>query len=190
MWIYCGLGNPGKEYEDTRHNFGFLVVSQFAKRHKLNFRLEPSLESEIAQYDNLAILVKPQTFMNLSGRAVKKILQKYNESLSNLLVIYDDLNLPLGKIKLLPKGGAGGHKGVLSIIEALQSKDFPRLKLGIGRPEKDSSRDYVLSPFSEMEGPVVQKVIEVALQTLESILQIGLLKTMTLINTKRDDGLG
>ncbi|MFN3407107.1 MAG: aminoacyl-tRNA hydrolase [Caldimicrobium sp.] len=190
MWIFCGLGNPGKEYEYTRHNFGFLVVSHFAKKHKLHFRLEPILESEITQYKNLAILVKPQTYMNLSGRAVKKILQKYNESPSNLLVIYDDLDLPLGKIKLLPKGGAGGHKGVQSIIEALQSKDFPRLKLGIGRPENGSSRDYVLSPFSEREWSLVQKVIDEALQTLESILHIGLFKTMTIVNTEKDNGLG
>ncbi|MFN3567978.1 MAG: aminoacyl-tRNA hydrolase [Caldimicrobium sp.] len=188
MWIFCGLGNPGKEYETTRHNFGFLVVSHFARKHKLKFRLEPTLESEIALYNTLAVIVKPQTYMNLSGRAVKKILQNYNENPSNLLVIYDDLDLPLGKIKLLPKGGAGGHKGVQSIIEALQSKDFPRLKLGIGRPEKGSSRDYVLSPFSESEWSLVQKVIEEAVETLNSILQIGFLKTMTIVNTKKNDG--
>ncbi|MFN3504962.1 MAG: aminoacyl-tRNA hydrolase [Caldimicrobium sp.] len=186
MWIFCGLGNPGKEYENTRHNFGFLVVSHFAKMHKINFSLDPALESEIAKYGNVAILAKPQTFMNLSGRAVKKILQKYNEIPSNLLVIYDDLDLPLGKIKLSPKGGAGGHKGVQSIIESIQSKDFPRLRLGIGKPEKGSPRDYVLSPFSEQEWSLVQKVIEAATYALESILRIGLAKTMTIINTKKD----
>ncbi len=183
MWIYCGLGNPGKEYEKTRHNFGFLVLSHFAKKHNLTFKFDSSLESEIAKYRDKALLVRPLTFMNLSGRAVKKVMQRYGELPQNLLVIYDDLDLPLGKMKLLPKGGAGGHKGVLSIIENLQSSDFPRLKLGIGKPEKGLAKDYVLSTFNEKEWQIVQEILEKASLVLEDILYLGLLKTMTKVNS-------
>lgn len=187
MWIFCGLGNPGKEYEKTRHNFGFLVLSYFAQKHNLSFKLDPSLESEIAKYKDKALLVKPQTFMNLSGRAIKKILQRYSEVPENLLVIYDDLDLPLGKMKLLPKGGAGGHKGVLSIIEALQTQDFPRLKLGIGKPEgKGLTKDYVLSPFSEEEWKIVVEILDQAVLALEDILYLGFMKAMAKVNSKKE----
>lgn len=189
MWIFCGLGNPGREYEKTRHNFGFLVVSHFAKKHSLTFKFDTSLESEIAKFRDKALLVKPQTFMNLSGRAVKKILQKYSEVPENLLVIYDDLDLPLGKIKLLPKGGAGGHRGVLSIIEFLHTKDFPRLKLGIGKPiEKGLRKDYVLSPFSEEEWKLVEEVLDRSVLALEDILSLGFIKAMTKINSSKGEG--
>ncbi len=184
MWIFCGLGNPGEKYQYTRHNFGFLVVSAYAEKHKLSFQMEPALESEIAFFRNKAILLKPMTYMNLSGRAVKKALQKWNISPEKLLVIYDDVDLPLGRIKLLPKGGSGGHKGVQSIIEVLGTEDFPRLKLGIGKPQKGiDTKDYVLSPFTEEEWLVVNKVIEMAITTLDDLIHLGLLKTMTKINS-------
>ncbi|MEZ0344059.1 MAG: aminoacyl-tRNA hydrolase [Caldimicrobium sp.] len=187
MWIFCGLGNPGEKYKNTRHNFGFLVVSAYAEKHKLSFNFEPSLESEITTYRNKALLVKPMTYMNLSGRAVKKILNKFGIPPANLLVIYDDLDLPLGRIKMLPKGGSGGHKGVQSIIEDLGTEDFPRLKLGIGRPEKGQDpKDYVLSPFSEKEWPLVKKIIDIAVSALEDILYLGFIKTMTKINSLKD----
>ncbi len=187
MWIFCGLGNPGEEYRLTRHNFGFLVVSSFAEKHKLSFKFDSSLESEIAPFKDKALLLKPMTYMNLSGRAVKKVLNKYKIPPENLLVIYDDLDLPLGRIKLLPKGGAGGHRGVQSIIEALNTENFPRLKLGIGRPKKGKDpKEYVLSPFLEEEWPTVKKVIELATSTLEEIIFIGLWKTMTKVNSLKD----
>lgn len=187
MWIFCGLGNPGKEYEKTRHNFGFLTLSAFAEKHNLVFHLEPSLESEVAEYRQKALLLKPLTYMNLSGRAVKKALKYYGESPQNLLVIYDDLDLPLGRIKLLPKGGSGGHRGVSSIIEAIGTEDFPRLKLGIGRPERGvNPKDYVLSPFKEEEWPIVQKVLERAVFALKSLLYQGLLRTMTEVNSLKE----
>lgn len=190
MWIFCGLGNPEEKYKYTRHNFGFLVVSAFAEKHNLSFRFEPSLESEITTYRNKALLVKPMTYMNLSGRAVKKILKKFEIPPVNLLVIYDDLDLPLGRIKMLPKGGSGGHKGVQSIIEALETEDFPRLKLGIGRPKEMDPKDYVLSSFSEEEWPLVKKVIEIAITSLEELIYLGLTKTMTKINSLKDLSYG
>ena len=183
MWLFCGLGNPGERYKNTRHNFGFLVIETFAKKHHLNFKFYKDLESEAAYYKDKAILIKPLTYMNLSGRAVKKWILKEGIPLKNLLVIYDDLDLPLGKIKILPKGGAGGHKGMLSIIEALETSDFPRMKLGINKPLSQPIIDYVLSPFSEKENPKVIKVLDLASSALQDILNLGLLKTMTKYNS-------
>jgi PTH1 family peptidyl-tRNA hydrolase len=184
MWLFCGLGNPGEEYKETRHNFGFLVLDAFAERHKLKFKFYKEMESEVAFYKDKAILVKPQTYMNLSGRAVKKWVLKERIPLNNLLVIYDDMDLPLGKLKILPKGGAGGHKGMLSIIECLGSSDFPRMKLGIGKPEDKDVVSYVLSPFNEEEKEKVKKILEVAVAALEDLLYKGLLKTMTIYNSQ------
>ncbi len=183
MWLYCGLGNPGKEYEKTRHNFGFLVLSALAEKHNLSFQYYTKLEGEIAFYKNKALLLKPMTYMNLSGRAVKKTLIEYKIPYENLLVIYDDMDLPLGKIKLLPKGGSGGHKGMLSLINSLETKDFPRLKLGIGKPEKGNPKDYVLSPFTKEEWIVVEEVIQKIIIALEELPSLGLLKTMTKVNS-------
>ncbi|RKX63632.1 MAG: aminoacyl-tRNA hydrolase [Thermodesulfobacteriota bacterium] len=183
MWLFCGLGNPGERYKNTRHNFGFLVIETFAKKHHLNFKFYKDLESEAAYYKDKAILIKPLTYMNLSGRAVKKWVLKEGIPLKNLLVIYDDLDLPLGKIKILPKGGAGGHKGMLSIIEALETSDFPRMKLGINKPLNQPIIDYVLSPFSEEENPKVIKILDLASFALQDILNLGLSKTMTKYNS-------
>jgi PTH1 family peptidyl-tRNA hydrolase len=183
MWLFCGLGNPGERYKDTRHNFGFLVIDNFAKKHGLNFKFYKELESEAAFYKDKAILIKPLTYMNISGRAVKKWITKENIPLTNLLVIYDDLDLPLGKIKILPKGGAGGHKGMLSIIESLGTTEFPRMRLGIGKPSNGSVIDYVLSPFLDEEKAKVIKVLEISSSALEDILNLGLFKTMTKYNS-------
>jgi PTH1 family peptidyl-tRNA hydrolase len=183
MWLFCGLGNPGEKYKDTRHNFGFLVIDNFAKKHGLNFKFYKELESEAAFYKDKAILIKPLTYMNISGRAVKKWITKENIPLTNLLVIYDDLDLPLGKIKILPKGGAGGHKGMLSIIESLGTTEFPRMRLGIGKPSNGSVIDYVLSPFLDEEKPKVIKVLEISSSALEDILNLGFFKTMTKYNS-------
>jgi PTH1 family peptidyl-tRNA hydrolase len=183
MWLFCGLGNPGEKYKNTRHNFGFLVVEAFAKKHRLKFNFYKEMESEAAFYKDKAILIKPLTYMNLSGRAVKKWVEKEKIPLESLLIIYDDLDLPLGKIKILPKGGAGGHKGMLSIIEALGSSNFPRMRLGIGKPVNQSVVDYVLSPFCEEEWQRVEKIIEIASKALDDLLYIGLTKTMTKYNS-------
>jgi PTH1 family peptidyl-tRNA hydrolase len=183
MWLFCGLGNPGERYKDTRHNFGFLVIDNFAKKHGLNFKFYKELESEAAFYKDKAILIKPLTYMNISGRAVKKWITKENIPLTNLLVIYDDLDLSLGKIKILPKGGAGGHKGMLSIIESLGTTEFPRMRLGIGKPSNGSVIDYVLSPFLDEEKPKVIKVLEISSSALEDILNLGFFKTMTKYNS-------
>lgn len=183
MWLFCGLGNPGKEYEKTRHNFGFLVVDTFAKHHNLTFKFYKDLESEATFYKDLAIIVKPLTYMNLSGRSVKKWIERERIPLDKLVVIHDDMDLPLGRMKILPKGGAGGHKGVLSIIENLGTSNFLRMKLGIGRPQDGDTVKFVLSPFSEEERKKVEKILILASQAIDEIIFKGLLKAMTFYNS-------
>jgi len=184
MWVFCGLGNPGKNYERTRHNFGFMVVSAFAEKRRLRFKYDDSYPAEVARLNGTCLLFKPMTYMNLSGVAVKKLFKKEGLKPEELLVIYDDMDLPLGRIKLLPKGGAGGHNGVKSIISELGVNTFPRLKLGIGRPPAGvDPRDFVLSPFTFEEYSIVEKVIELATQALEDLLQEDLLKVMTKYNS-------
>ncbi len=183
MWLFCGLGNPGEKYKNTRHNFGFLILDTFAKKYNLSFNIYKDLESEVALYEDKAILLKPLTYMNFSGKAVKLWIEKENIPLENLLVIYDDVDLPLGKIKILPKGGAGGHKGMLSIIYSLGNSNFPRMRLGIGKPINQEITNYVLSPFSEEEIPKVLKIAKIAVSALEDILNIGLFKSMNKYNS-------
>ncbi|OAG27825.1 aminoacyl-tRNA hydrolase [Thermodesulfatator autotrophicus] len=180
-WLWVGLGNPGPQYRFTRHNFGFLVLEEFARLKGLKFSKGP-YQSLVSAYKD-AFLLMPQTFMNLSGEAVAPLSRKLRIPPERILVIHDDLDLPLGRIKFAPKGGAGGHRGVKSIIEALGTKDFPRLKLGIGRPPQGIAvRDYVLSPFSEEEKPLVRKVLETACEALDYLLEHDLAKTMSLFN--------
>jgi len=180
-WLWVGLGNPGPKYRYTRHNFGFLVLDFFAQKKGLSFAPGP-FQSEICPYKDV-LLVKPQTFMNLSGEAVSPWVRKLYLKPEQVLVIHDDLDLPLGRIKFVPKGGAGGHRGVKSIIDALGTKDFPRLKLGIGRPAPGQEvKDYVLERFSTDEWPTVESILEKTSEALDFLLENGLLKTMSIYN--------
>ncbi len=176
-----GLGNPGPAYQFTRHNFGFLLLEYWAREKGLSFQPAP-FPGEWAFAEEV-VLLRPLTYMNLSGQAVAPCLQELSLSERELLLIYDDLDLPLGRIRFAPKGGSGGHRGVESVIQALGTKDFPRLRLGIGRPsQRMPIRDYVLSPFSEEEWPLVEKVLRWAAAGLDSLLKEGLDKTMSLFN--------
>ena len=177
-----GLGNPGPQYVFTRHNFGFLVLDHFAHLKGFSFREGP-FQSAVAEWEEV-FLLKPLTFMNLSGQAVGPWVERLALPPSRVLVIHDDLDLPLGRLKFAPKGGHGGHRGVRSVMEALGTKEFPRLKLGIGRPPAGVTVvDYVLSPFKEEEWPVVERVIERACEGLDSLRREGLSKTMSLFNS-------
>jgi len=181
QWVWVGLGNPGPAYQFTRHNFGFLLLEYWAQEKGVSFEEGP-FACAVASSSEV-LLVKPLTYMNLSGRCVAPLLKRLQMPPERLLVIHDDLDLPLGRLKFTPKGGAGGHRGVQSIIEALGTNTFPRLKLGIGRPPKGVQvRDYVLSPFSESEWPWVEKVVQQAAQALDHLLLHGLAKTMSLFN--------
>ncbi len=182
--LIVGLGNPGEDYADHRHNVGFMCVDVLAGRHGLAFRRSRhrALVAEGAIGGRQVALAKPLTFMNASGQAVASLMRWYRLPLSQLLVIYDDLDLPLGRLRLRPSGSSGGHRGLQSIIEHLGSSDFPRLRIGIGRDPTMDPAKYVLSPFQPEEMPLVRKVLETAADALEAMLAEGLERAMNRFN--------
>lgn len=163
QFIIVGLGNPGREFRETRHNIGFMLVNRLAERLGVEFtRMESKSLVTKGDYRGFRlILAKPMTYMNLSGQAVSSLVRFYKVTLENLLVIYDDVDLPLGTLRLRPGGGAGGHKGMQSIIQQLGTLDFPRLRLGIGRPTgKKSAASYVLKDFSTDENEFLPVILD------------------------------
>jgi len=148
--LIVGLGNPGRKYADNRHNVGFQCLDRLAEAWGLSFSRQKHkallAQGQIAGLK--VILAKPHTFMNLSGEAMERMARFYKVPPENILVIYDDLDLPVGRIRLRPEGGSGGHKGMQSIIEHLGSNGFPRLRVGIGRPTHGDPVDYVLGDFT------------------------------------------
>ncbi len=185
--LIVGLGNPGPQYAETRHNVGFQFVDYLAGKHGLSFstfRFNAHLAFGKVKGQEV-VLAKPLTFMNLSGQAVKPLLKSLGTSPENLLVVYDDMDLPLGAIRLRPKGGAGGHRGMQSIIDALGRQDFPRLRFGIGRPARGDPVDYVLGEFSEEEKAVMALAFERALDLVEGWIEGGMeeaLRRFSLLN--------
>ena len=185
MWLLVGLGNPGPRYLRTRHNLGWLVISALAESQGLKFYEVFSGKAMMAELSGRAYLLLPLSYMNLSGEAVLPAVRKLAVPPERVLVVHDDLDLPLGRLKLVPQGGAGGHRGVLSIISALGTEGFPRMKLGIDRPpEGVSVKDYVLSEFGPTEYPVVERIIKTGLKAIEVILTEGLEKAVTLYNRR------
>lgn len=185
MKLIVGLGNPGKKYQRTRHNFGFLVVDKLAKncRIRLKKRLCDALVGEVSSEGEKWLLAKPQTLMNRSGSAVKEILNRYQCTAEDLVAIYDDLDLPFGRIRIRPKGSAGGHRGIRSIMESLGGAPFYRIRLGIGRPPQGMDAvDYVLEPFGEKELAELPKIIDRATDSLLCLLRQGPQKAMELYN--------
>jgi len=154
MKLIVGLGNPGKEYKDTRHNTGFIFIDRLAKDHKTKFKLDVKLKCEICDIiinGEKIILIKPQTFMNLSGTSVKLVCNYYNIDVDDILVIHDDLDLEVGKIRFRAHGSSGGHKGIQNIIDNLETDQIKRLKIGIDKVESKYTIDYVLGKFSKEE---------------------------------------
>jgi PTH1 family peptidyl-tRNA hydrolase len=180
--VIVGLGNPGREYRAHRHNVGYMVVDRLALAHGLAFsrvQHEALIASgRIEERD--VILAKPQTFMNASGRAVSRIVRYYKISLECLLIVYDDLDLPLGTLRFRDAGGAGGHKGVDSVVHELASQSFPRLRLGIGRPPGQMDpADYVLQPFRDDEKPLLDQVSGGAMAGIHTFLTEGIVLAMS-----------
>ncbi len=165
MKCIVGLGNPGKKYAQTRHNIGFIVVNELLKRNdwKLNKnKCNGDYAMEFFEGEKV-ILLQPQTFMNLSGQSVRPLMDYYHIELEDMLVIYDDLDLPVGKVRLRAKGGHGGHNGMRSLIEHLGTKDFNRVRFGVGRPTTPIPVvDYVLGTFAKVEQQTVIESIEKA----------------------------
>ncbi len=183
--LIVGLGNPGREYAGTRHNIGFQVVGRLAEQHGLRFSRK-QMDALIATGSiagHRVLLAKPQTWMNESGRAVASLVRFYRVDMPGLLVIYDDLDLPPGVLRLRPEGGSGGHKGMKSIIEKLGRQDFPRLRVGIGRPPgKMDPVDYVLQPFEPHETDVIQMACQRAVEVIQVFIQNGIAVAMNQFN--------
>lgn len=178
MTIIVGLGNPGKKFESTRHNAGFMVVDFFAAKDNFpEFQLSKKYESLISEKDGV-ILAKPQTFMNESGRAVKNLL---NNKEAPLIVVNDDIDIPLGKFKISKDSGAGGHKGVDSTIVALGTKDFARIKIGVATNDQ-KAEEVVLQNFSLQEQETLNEVIKQSAEALKKLIDEGLEKAMNEYN--------
>jgi PTH1 family peptidyl-tRNA hydrolase len=183
--LIVGLGNPGPEYARTRHNVGFMVVDELSRRHRIPIRSSQHGarvgEGEVA--GEPIALVKPLTYMNVSGRAVGPLLQRHSLPPANLLVVYDDADLPLGKIRLRARGSAGGHGGLKSIIGTIGSSEFPRLRIGIGRAGKGDLVDHVLGGFRHHERATVDNAIQRAADAIEHLLTHGIESAMNHFNT-------
>lgn len=170
MFLIVGLGNPGTKYNNTRHNLGFMVVDSLAKTLGATFNPAPKFQAEIAKLPAI-VLLKPQTFMNLSGAAVAQVANYYRIPASNIFITYDDLDLPFGTLRFRESGSHGGHNGMRSIIQQLGTTAFPRLRIGIGRPATDSSAEpsqHVLGAFSASEKKALPETIQAATVYIQS----------------------
>jgi peptidyl-tRNA hydrolase, PTH1 family len=190
-WLLVGLGNPGTQYENTRHNAGFLVIQNFAQRWGISAKAQGKLQAilgtatiSLPAGPKSLVVAQPTTFMNLSGEAVGKILHYYQIEPSEMLVIYDDAALPLGKIRIRAEGTDGGQKGMKSIIQALGGNTaFPRLRVGIGAPPgKHLMTHHVLTRFGPEEEPLVEKVLDLSVESIETVLTDGVEAAMTRFN--------
>jgi PTH1 family peptidyl-tRNA hydrolase len=186
--MIVGLGNPGPRYAKNRHNIGFQIVDELAEKHGLRFD-KRQFKAQIALGNiegQRVLLVKPQTYMNLSGEAVQPLARYYKIELEDLMVVFDDMDLPVGVIRLRPFGGAGGHNGMKSIIQRLGGQGFPRLRVGVGRPPgRMDAAAYVLQDFSDDEEAIMAQVRDRAVQALETWLESGIDAAMNAFNVTR-----
>ncbi len=184
MKIIAGLGNPGEKYSHTRHNIGFMFIDLLSK----DFCIPLDRRSFRARWgrgkihSEEVILVKPQTYMNLSGYSVSRFKDRFDLPLKDIFVIFDDVDLPFGKLRIKTRGGAGGHKGIQSTIDSLRSNCFPRLRMGIGRPENDEMIEHVLEPFTSDERKALESFLCMARLAMESVIQDGISSAMNKFN--------
>ncbi len=193
MKLIVGLGNPGKAYAHNRHNIGFRCINHLARLHSIQAKKHQcQSQTGSGKIGGVKVLLaKPKTFVNLSGEAVGQLIRKYSMAVDDLIVICDDLDLPLGKLRLRPGGSAGGHKGINSLISALGSKDFCRIKVGIGRPaqkngaaitNEDAIVGYVLSDFTPQEEAIIKPAIARVADAVHCILTEGITSAMNKFN--------
>ena len=200
MKLLVGLGNPGSRYANTRHNIGFMVLDRIAKKVPIQLiRSDTLVEMYQTTIEECRVLLlKPQTFMNRSGLAVQFVMQEYAIAPQEIIVIYDDLDLEIGRLRIRKQGGHGGHKGVRSLIEHLDTRNFLRVRMGIGRPDstfetrEDSSRDqivdYVLQPFSQEEQPVIDEALKRAGEAITLIVTDNVDSAMNVYNRVQEEG--
>jgi len=182
--VICGLGNPGRRYSRTRHNLGFRVVELLAKEEKIKWKKKvySSLVGKGVIAREAVLLVKPLTFVNSSGLALREIVDSQKILLENILIICDDMNLPVGKLRIRRKGAHGGHKGLKSIAEHLATSDFPRVRIGIGSPGEVSPLDYVLSGFKRDESRLISEATRSAAEATRTWLSLGIDECMNRFN--------
>jgi len=192
LWVVVGLGNPGRKYSKTRHNIGFMVIEEIARRHGIDFQEEGTYRRGRGFIEGEEVLlVEPFLYMNRSGSVVKDVVNEFRIPLERLLVIHDDIDMKTGKLRIKRKGSSGGHKGVESIIQSIGSREFTRIKIGIGREEGIAPEEYVLTKFKKDEIPFIKDTIKRASDAVTSILLRGLDKAMgkfnrEIVETRRD----
>lgn len=189
MYLIVGLGNPEEEYSKTRHNMGFNTINEIAKMYniKVNKKNCKALMGKGKIEKEEVILLKPQTYMNLSGEAVIQCIKSYKIDIENLIVIYDDMDIEPGKIKILKKGGAGSHNGMKSIVENIKTKEFKRVRIGIGKPKYATDKiNYVLGAIPKEEMKKLEEGVNLAKEATIDILKIGIENAMTKYNTNKD----
>lgn len=165
--VIVGLGNPGKQYADTRHNVGFMILDRIARSAGVDFQSEAKWQCHLAKLADGTLLLKPQSFMNLSGHPVRTILSFLKIPASDILVVFDDASLPLGGFRFREKGSAGGHNGIKSLIEHLGTPDFPRLKVGIGAANPGNMTGHVLGKFSPDELPILENTLASSTEAIQ-----------------------
>jgi len=188
--LIVGLGNVGPRYRSTRHNVGFLVITELGERYKLTARSRgPAVVAEGRIRETAVALAQPTTMMNLSGRAVSDLRKRLNvHNLDDLLIVHDEMDLPLGTLRLRAQGSSGGHNGIKSIIEHVQSQEFARLRVGVGRPQLgDDPIDHVLSTFRPEEKPVLHQVIKAVADAVECWIEHGVDECMNRFNSWRPE---
>ncbi len=186
MTIIIGLGNPGKKFENTRHNVGFMAIDNFAKENNFpDFILQKKYDAEISEDEILGekiLLAKPQTFMNESGKSAKALIKNFKLKIKNCIVIHDDMDLPVGKIKIVKDRGSAGHKGIESIIQNIGNENLIRFRIGIAPEKKVEAKKVVLKKFSKEEKELVNNSIKKTCDALNLFLESGLEKTMNEYN--------
>ena len=192
MYVIAGLGNPGKKYENTRHNMGFLVLDEFASKHgiKVSKIKHKALCGDGIIAGEKVLLVKPQTYMNLSGESLREVMAYYDVPAENLIVIYDDLDLETGALRIRKKGSSGSHNGMKSVIYQLQTDEFPRIRIGIGAAGGQDWKDFVTGGVSKEEADILAETIRKAADAIDCILEDGIDIAMNRYNTgkkKTDD---
>jgi len=193
LWAVIGLGNPGRRYAKTRHNAGFSFIHGLARRWevKLKKRKFGARIAEVKRDEGRLVLAQPQTYMNQSGAAVREILKGYRIGPENIVVVYDDIDIPLGQIRVRKEGSAGTHKGVRSVIEEIGTRAFARIRVGIGPlAEKEEATRFVLSPFAEEEGRIFKKSLAKATEALDMIIAGRIDQAMNEFNQKEKGQAG
>jgi PTH1 family peptidyl-tRNA hydrolase len=187
LWVVVGLGNPGRRYAGTRHNAGFLLVRRLARRWGARFRKRKfgARIAETMRNEERLVLAQPQTYMNLSGRAVKQIVDGYRITPRELVVVYDDLDIPVGQIRVRKEGRPGTHNGMRSVVSEIGTSEFPRLRVGIGpHVEGNDATEFVLAPFTREELPALEDALALAEEAVEMVVDGRIDAAMNVFNQK------